>query len=73
MATVSNSIPHIIRTAKDPRQEGLFNVHVSKVDQVNSSVRLIQLELPNTTVGPKHVPAFAAGRFSWVTLPSKPA
>jgi hypothetical protein len=54
MATLSSSIPHIIRTAKDPRQQGLHRVTVSKVDQVNSYVRLIQLELPSN-VGPSNL------------------
>jgi hypothetical protein len=56
MASVSDSVPHIVRTAKDPRQQSLFNVKVSEVDQVNSFVRLIQLELPKNGVGSSHVP-----------------
>jgi hypothetical protein len=55
MASASDSVPHIVRTAKDPRQQGLFNVKVSEVDQVNSLVRIIQLELPNNVVGSSHV------------------
>jgi CHAD domain-containing protein len=51
MASDTASIPHIIRTAKDPRQEGLHDVRVSKVDQVNSFVRMIQLALRNDGVG----------------------
>ena len=51
MAAISNSIPHIVRTAKDPRQEGLLDARVSQVEEVNSSVRLIKLELPSTGVG----------------------
>ncbi len=62
MAIVSDSVPHIVRTAKDPRQEGLFNVTVSKVDEVNSSVRLIQLDLPNTGVGPNDAPPYPVDR-----------
>ena len=56
MASVSNSIPHIIRTAKDPRQHDLHRVIVSKVDEVNSSVRLVQLQFPNTGVSPSKFP-----------------
>jgi hypothetical protein len=51
MVTASDSLPHIIRTAKDPRQDGLYSVTISKIDEVNSSVRLIQLALPNAGVG----------------------
>lgn len=55
MATISDSTPHVVRTAKDPRQRGLHRVTVSKVEQVNSSVRLIQLQLPSTGVGPSNL------------------
>jgi hypothetical protein len=67
MATISKSTPHIVRTAKDPRQQGLHRVTVSKVEQVNSSVRLIQLEFPSTGVGQSIlclVPSFWSHDFS---------
>lgn len=71
MAAVSDTIPHIVRTAQVPRQEGLHHVQVSKIDQVNSSVRLIQLQLPSTDVGPEIVPAYDITCFShhvWMTF-----
>ena len=57
MAHISAATPHIVRTAKDSRQEGHHHVRISKIDQVNSSVRLIQLQLSSTDVGLEVVPA----------------
>lgn len=51
MAAISKSIPHLVRTARDARQEGLYNARISQVEQINPSVRLIKLELPSTSVG----------------------
>lgn len=65
MATVSDSIPHLVRTARDPRQQGLHRVNVSKVDQVNSLVRLIQLELPSNSVGQMPCPVYTPHRSSY--------
>ncbi len=67
MASVFNSVPHIIRTAKDPRQLDLHKVIVSKVDEVNSSVRLIQLQFPNTGVGTSKFPHIVLLVFLLVT------
>ena len=50
MASVVDAIPHMTRTATDPRQTGLYKVTVSKVDQVNAKIRLIQLALPKDGV-----------------------
>lgn len=60
MATVSDSIPHLVRTSNDPRQEGLHFVTVSKVHEVNSSVRLIRLQLADGGVSLNEVLAYAA-------------
>ncbi|KAF7508018.1 hypothetical protein GJ744_009915 [Endocarpon pusillum] len=68
MASVSNSLPHIVRTAKEPRQHHLHSVMLSKVDQVNSSVRLIQLQFPNTDFTFTHLP----GQWLDVHIPSIP-
>src|SRR5947209_3401958 len=50
MASVVDSIPHTVRTAKDPRQAGLYNVTISRIEQVNSRIRLQQLSLPRDGV-----------------------
>lgn len=44
------SLPHLLRTAAEPRQNRLYNVHVSHVEQVNPSVRLFQLAIPPQNV-----------------------
>ena len=51
MATVKDSIPHIIRTAEDPRQQGVWSARLSKIEQVNSKIRLLRLSLPKDGVG----------------------
>ncbi|KAJ5570058.1 Riboflavin synthase-like beta-barrel [Penicillium hispanicum] len=42
-----DSIPHELRTAAEPRQNRLYPVRLSHVDQVNPSVRLLQLAIPS--------------------------
>lgn len=42
-----DSIPHELRTAAEPRQNQLFPVSLSHVEQVNPSVRLLQLAVPD--------------------------
>jgi hypothetical protein len=41
-----DSIPHELRTAAEPRQNRLHPVRLSHIEQVNPSVRLLQLALP---------------------------
>jgi hypothetical protein len=41
-----DSIPHELRTAAEPRQNRLYPVRLSHVEQVNSSVRLLQFDIP---------------------------
>lgn len=50
MATVKDSIPHIIRTAEDPRQNGVWSARLSRIEQINSKIRLIRLSLPRDGV-----------------------
>src|SRR5271156_1372285 len=50
MASVVDSIPHTVRTAKDPRQAGLYDVTLSRIEQVNSRIRLLRLSLPRDGV-----------------------
>ncbi|EAW10697.1 FAD-dependent oxidoreductase [Aspergillus clavatus NRRL 1] len=40
------SVPHLIRTAAEPRQNRLYSVRLSHVDEVNPSVRLVHLTIP---------------------------
>jgi hypothetical protein len=51
MATVKDHIPHMQRTANDPRQTGLFDSRISHIDQINSQIRLLRLNLPIDGVG----------------------
>lgn len=51
MATVKDHTPHTQRTANDPRQTGLFDATLSRIDQVNSKIRLLRLSLPIDGVG----------------------
>ncbi|KAK4936307.1 hypothetical protein LTR10_022784 [Elasticomyces elasticus] len=56
MATVKDSIPHIIRTAEDPRQKGVWTARLSKIEQVNSKIRLLRLSLPKDGSPLRHLP-----------------
>lgn len=51
MATVKDHIPHTQRTANDPRQTGLFDATISRIDQINSKIRLLRLSLAIDEVG----------------------
>ncbi|CAI7567185.1 unnamed protein product [Penicillium manginii] len=42
-----DSIPHELRTAAEPRQNRLYPVRLSHVEQVNPSVRLLQFAIPS--------------------------
>ena len=43
----NDSIPHELRTAAEPRQNRLYPVRLSHIEQVNPSVRLLQFALPS--------------------------
>ncbi|RMD41589.1 hypothetical protein DV735_g3535, partial [Chaetothyriales sp. CBS 134920] len=45
MAPVNDSTPHVVRTAHEPRQTGTWHATVSKIEQVNSTVRCFRLTL----------------------------
>ena len=45
-----DSIPHELRTAAEPRQNRLFPVRLSHVEQINPSVRLLQLAIPDQLI-----------------------
>ncbi|KAL4910612.1 hypothetical protein BDW74DRAFT_172084 [Aspergillus multicolor] len=40
------SVPHTVRTAAEPRQNRLFPVRLSHIEQANPTVRLLQLAIP---------------------------
>ncbi|KUL84668.1 hypothetical protein ZTR_06733 [Talaromyces verruculosus] len=46
MTPRKDSIPHETRTAAEPRQNKLYTVRIARVEQVNPSVRLLRLALP---------------------------
>lgn len=48
MSQREDSIPHELRTAAEPRQIHLYPVRLSQVDQVNPSIRLLRLALPDS-------------------------
>lgn len=46
LATGKTSVPHELRTAAEPRQNRLYNVRLSHIEQINPSIRLLRLTLP---------------------------
>ncbi|KAF7592189.1 hypothetical protein BBP40_000530 [Aspergillus hancockii] len=40
------SVPHKLRTAAEPRQNTLYNVRLSHIEEVNPTVRLLHLAIP---------------------------
>ncbi|OAL26141.1 hypothetical protein AYO20_10194 [Fonsecaea nubica] len=56
MATVKDSVPHIIRTAEDPRQRGIWTARLSKVEHINSKIRLLRLSLQRDGPPLRHLP-----------------
>lgn len=50
MATVKDSIPHVVRTAADQRQRTLYGATIGRIEQVNSTIRLLRLYLDNDQV-----------------------
>lgn len=45
-----DSIPHELRTAAEPRQNRLYPVRLSHVEQINPSIRLLQLAIPQENI-----------------------
>ncbi|KAB8079185.1 hypothetical protein BDV29DRAFT_165041 [Aspergillus leporis] len=41
------SVPHKLRTAAEPRQNTLYNVRLSHIEEVNPTVRLLHLAIPS--------------------------
>ena len=54
ISTLKSSLPHVERTAAEPRQNKLYNVQLSHIEQVNPTVRLLRLAIPpNESEGDK--------------------
>ncbi|KAL3476380.1 hypothetical protein BJX99DRAFT_258510 [Aspergillus californicus] len=81
------SIPHTVRTAAEPRQNRLFTVRLSHIEQVNPTVRLLQLTIPlnvqdpalqdegdsgESTAGQPQPLTFFPGQWLDVHIPSVP-
>ncbi|PYH84508.1 hypothetical protein BO82DRAFT_362625 [Aspergillus uvarum CBS 121591] len=47
------TLPHQMRTAAEPRQNRLYNVRLSHIEQVNPCVRLLQLTIPPEVQSPE--------------------
>ncbi|ETN37187.1 uncharacterized protein HMPREF1541_08177 [Cyphellophora europaea CBS 101466] len=69
MANVrEDSIPHVVRTAHEQRQAGVWNATVSQIDEVNSSIRLIRLGIVGAAPERTHLP----GQYIDLSIPSIP-
>jgi hypothetical protein len=53
MATKRSNLPHEDRTAKEPRNGALHSVSLSKIERVNDTIRLFQLEIKDKERGIK--------------------
>ncbi|KAI9055316.1 hypothetical protein LZ554_000276 [Drepanopeziza brunnea f. sp. 'monogermtubi'] len=81
MATVKAAIPHIERTAAEPRHNRLHRVVLSQITQVNSTIRLLQLSpVDNEPIRFQpgqwvdlHIPTiYSPGGFTLTSTPSTP-
>lgn len=50
MANVKDSIPHVVRTAADQRQRASYNANIGRIEQVNSTIRVLRLYLEDGQV-----------------------
>ncbi|KAL2848543.1 hypothetical protein BJY01DRAFT_233851 [Aspergillus pseudoustus] len=46
------SVPHTVRTAAEPRQNRLFTVRLSHIEEINPTVRLLHLTIPPSVQDP---------------------
>ncbi|KAJ5606238.1 Riboflavin synthase-like beta-barrel [Penicillium lagena] len=65
-----DSIPHELRTAAEPRQNRLYPVHLSHVEQINQSVRLLQLAIHHNNDKQQQPFTFLPGQWLDVHIPS---
>ena len=60
MASVrEDNIPHVVRTAADQRQKDMYSATIGRIEQVNSTIRLLRLYLDNDQVGESQTEASA--------------
>jgi hypothetical protein len=52
-----DSIPHELRTAAEPRQNRLYPVRLSHVEQINRCIRLLQFTIPSQDSNVCPIPA----------------
>ncbi|KAJ6171171.1 hypothetical protein N7470_000238 [Penicillium chermesinum] len=64
-----DSIPHELRTAAEPRQQGLYPVRLTRVEQANPSIRLLQFGIPAHTDNVQPF-TFQPGQWLDVHIPS---
>lgn len=50
MGREADSIPHVDRTASEPRDPNLRSMRLAKVEEVNSTIRLFKLRAPESGV-----------------------
>ncbi|KAE8328296.1 hypothetical protein BDV39DRAFT_69104 [Aspergillus sergii] len=53
LASKKTSVPHKLRTAAEPRQNILYNVRLSHIEEVNPTVRLLHLAIPPRVQAPE--------------------
>jgi len=72
MGPSRSALSHIERTAREPRQNALHQVVLSRIEQVNPKIRLLRLEIPDrgqiTVFSPLAAKIFPSPR-----APSSPA
>ncbi|GMF69466.1 unnamed protein product [Aspergillus oryzae] len=77
LASKKTSVPHKLRTAAEPRQNILYNVRLSHIEEVNPTVRLLHLAIPPRVQAPEEPNqsdeepfTFAPGQWLDVHIPS---
>jgi hypothetical protein len=72
MTPRKDSIPHETRTAAEPRQNKLYTVRLAHVEQINPSVRLLRLalpqEAPSDETAVRYLPLFMRLRLLTLTV-----
>ncbi|KAE8383547.1 hypothetical protein BDV26DRAFT_92416 [Aspergillus bertholletiae] len=53
LASKKTSVPHKLRTAAEPRQNILYNVRLSHIEEVNPTIRLLHLTIPPRVQAPE--------------------
>lgn len=66
MATVKEDLPHVLRTAHERRISGQWLATLSRIDQINSTIRLLQLSITPNQPPLRHLP----GQYIDLTIPN---